>query len=166
MRCDLNRKTLTRYDKIILSLFLYWNRFYFVILDEYPSYHYRKAVFSVEIIAPEIIGGIEIFDNVPVDKTVLDSPSNNGSIARIIMRPPNKYYPDTYFILMRIEDDDWTELFQIFYEKNCGNFETEINGNVLEIIIRRDSNNFADIKKQILKPFRKCFLEDTIFQKI
>jgi hypothetical protein len=133
------------------------NRSYFVISNEYHFYCDGKAVFPVEIVTPKTISGIEIFENIPVSKTVLNSP-NNGGIARIIIRPPNIYYPDTYFVLIKLADDDWTELFQIFYENNYEDFETMLRDGTIEIIIKRNVDNFSNIKEKILAPFKQCDL--------
>ncbi len=126
-------------------------------------------ILPIDIVPTEVIieaktgREVEIFENVFVPKDLLKVPYKNG-IAQILIREPDKKHSH-YLVLMKIEDKNIRELFQVFFEKksyriklldqkkdNNGN-----SGNLLLEILMDGGMEIEEVKELIMVPFRKYF---------
>lgn len=125
-------------------------------------------ILPIDIVPTEVIieaktgREVEIFENVFVPKDLLKVPYKNG-IAQILIREPDEKHSH-YLILMKIEDKNIRELFQVFFEKKGYRIklldQEKDNGNsdnlLLEIIMD-GGMEIEEVKGLIMVPFYKYF---------
>lgn len=106
---------------------------------------------------------VEIFENVFVPKDLLKVPYKNG-IAQILIRKPDEDH-DNYLVLIKMEDEDIREVFQVFFERKGYRIklldqEKSNNGNLnnllLEITMNGDGS-IEEVKEFVMAPFHLYF---------
>lgn len=106
---------------------------------------------------------VEIFENDFVPKNLLMVP-DESNIAKILIREPDGRH-NNYLVLIKIEDKDIREVFQVFFEKKDYQVkslyqEKENNGNsdnpLLEITMNGNMCT-EEVKESIMAPFYAYF---------
>jgi hypothetical protein len=115
------------------------------------------------IIEDETEKEVEIFENVFVPKDLLKVPYKKG-IAQILIREPNEDH-DNYLVLIKMEDEDIREVFQVFFERKGYRIklldqEKSNNGNLNNLLLEITMNGdmeMEEVKKLVVAPFRAYF---------
>ena len=148
---------------------------YFETVATYHERFQRVDIYAVNILPINIIPteviietetgkDMEIFENVFVPKNLLGI-TDKSSIGKVLIRKPDKKHND-YLVLVKIEDENIRELFQVFFEKNPDYYQIKLlnreeddddnSGNLLEIIMS-GGIKIEKVKELIMIPFHTYF---------